>query len=849
MKRFISLILILALSFSAAACSPAKDTKAEAKSFNIIKKIESFFTGNSKNSKDSKNSKKSGKNNLKAAEEAYPATPGVVTGMSVKVNTSNKESSTQTVEWDEVKNADYYMLDIATPYFVDIATTSTVKVDSNVYLSEGLEPLTLYAYRARAVTTSPTGTAVFGETSVPIVKYTAPLQPEAPEKERVGNTEAVIKWTAAEPVTGATIQYNVYRSTDGNSYDLYAPNLTDTAFADIYLQPDTEYYYKIQTIGIIGDEILESSQSEPLMIKTTNNISPDAVTGLSVIQVSKDSLTFSWEEKPDTSEYRVYRLDPETNTYARICTTAGLSFTDKDLTPGTNYSYKVTALSIDGTAESPMSMELNVATLPAAPINVAAKTTTSSAVLTWEPASNATGYIVYRYNSDTKYYDVIGTTSETTFTDTPLSPGVNVIYKVQAYLNTTDYASELSDAVKTSTLPLAPTLKIKVGAKKVRLSWTQSKNCDGYIVYSKTPSTEYKQVYKNSSASTLTKVISSLTNNTKYSFKIVSYRTAFDQKFVSPYSTVISGTPKKITTSTAPKLYKTKKATINSSSWSKIKKLAVYNKSLVIPGLTCTNVLGFKSTSMCPQGMCVAGSYLLIAAYDQAKEEKSVIYVMDISTRKLKTVIVLQNKTHCGGLCYDGEEVWITNGTKVSSLSFSQIKAAAKAGSTYKKLSYTSTLSVGMTASFVAYYKQILWVGSYNASKSTSIYSFHIGLDEDKKNMLSKQHVGTLPSRVQGIKFASGGRLIASRAYAYTHELAIYKPKITSKKITLGSRIKTVTMPFLSQDIDIKGNYLYVNFESAAGANSQSPDYMDRVVALKLKKTLKVTKKKKSNKK
>lgn len=66
------------------------------------------------------------------------------------------------------------------------------------------------------------------------------------------------------------------------------------------------------------------------------------------------------------------------------------------------------------------------------------------------------------------------------------------------------------------------------------------------------------------------------------------------------------------------------------------------NKNFIIPGL---------NSSMVPQGMCDAGSYILISAYDKEKDKNSCIYVINKSTGKLvKTVYLYDSKSHVGGL-------------------------------------------------------------------------------------------------------------------------------------------------------------------------------------------------------
>ena len=71
--------------------------------------------------------------------------------------------------------------------------------------------------------------------------------------------------------------------------------------------------------------------------------------------------------------------------------------------------------------------------------------------------------------------------------------------------------------------------------------------------------------------------------------------------------------------------------------------------------------------------MTFAGSYLLVSAYDSKRIDNSVVYVMSRSSKKLLTTVVLPNKTHAGGLAYDGRNLWICQSTYLRSISFAQI--------------------------------------------------------------------------------------------------------------------------------------------------------------------------------
>lgn len=115
-----------------------------------------------------------------------------------------------------------------------------------------------------------------------------------------------------------------------------------------------------------------------------------------------------------------------------------------------------------------------------------------------------------------------------------------------------------------------------------------------------------------------------------------------------------------------------------------------------IPGLECTNILGDTCDCMTPQGICVAGDYILITAYCNInaykddlksnssngsnaekleKEENhskhcSVIYVVSKFSKKYLTTLVLPDKNHVGGIVYDGNYIWVAKSTMNSLVLF-----------------------------------------------------------------------------------------------------------------------------------------------------------------------------------
>lgn len=332
-----------------------------------------------------------------------------------------------------------------------------------------------------------------------------------------------------------------------------------------------------------------------------------------------------------------------------------------------------------------------------------------------------------------------------------------------------------------------------------------------------------------------------LTIGEKYQYNVVAYRNAFNQEFISENSIVEVTVRTNFETTVVPSYYKTKKELINSDAWKNtpiIKKSANYDKSYTIPGIRSTNVNGFESTSMCPQGLTFANDYLLISAYDSDGEENSVIYVLDKEFQDLLTVIVLPNKTHAGGITFDGENVWITNGKKLCTIDFNELDAAAQECAVFKTVEFTGTYELDKKASFLDWYKDQIWAGSFEYTTNGTLRSYVITTDEENNKILTEQSSVTIPAAVQGVTF-NGNKMILSRAYGYTSELNIYKASNIGKpNMKTGNVKKTVKMPALNEEIAISGKYLFINFESAT-PDSKALNHMDRVVAVKLNAVLK----------
>ncbi|MDR1030827.1 MAG: fibronectin type III domain-containing protein, partial [Treponema sp.] len=131
---------------------------------------------------------------------------------------------------------------------------------------------------------------------------------------------------------------------------------------------------------------------------------------------------------------------------------------------------------------------------PSAPGSIVASVASESSItITWSPVSGASGYKVHRANDSSGSYDVQGETSNSTYTDTGVSPGTPYFYKVSAYNNVGEspQSSSFASAViigsngSSGSPPNAPTgvTATRLSSDEVYVTWNPVSGVTTYIVY------------------------------------------------------------------------------------------------------------------------------------------------------------------------------------------------------------------------------------------------------------------------------------------------------------------------------------------------------------------------------
>lgn len=273
-----------------------------------------------------------------------------------------------------------------------------------------------------------------------------------------------------------------------------------------------------------------------------------------------------------------------------------------------------------------------------------------------------------------------------------------------------------------------------------------------------------------------------------------------------------------------------------------------------IPGLAQTRADDGLCECMTPQGICVAGPYVLITAYcniGKYREElekhagkggndeklaaakghvqhRSVIYVVDKASNEHIATVSLPDCNHVGGISCDGTFVWIAKDTdrKMSAILFSELERVIHYGQ--GSVRYITTTKIGCNAIFTITYKDRTWVGNSYSKKPGTMVCFRV------KNILGiprlvREGEIEMPILAQGAMLAdigdrtvlaisvSGGRVNPSKVYRYEVDLS----KLEKGNVLMLEDCKdlgVLELPPMMEEISIdpETENIYTQFESAS---------------------------------
>ncbi|TSO27003.1 hypothetical protein [Lactobacillus sp. LL6] len=284
-------------------------------------------------------------------------------------------------------------------------------------------------------------------------------------------------------------------------------------------------------------------------------------------------------------------------------------------------------------------------------------------------------------------------------------------------------------------------------------------------------------------------------------------------------------------------------------------------KDAIVPGLVTTKSYNFSNKkfdtahAMTPQGITVAGKYLLITAYDGEHKHASVIYVLDKKTGKYLKTIQIKGKPHLGGIAYDpvAKNIWITGsmGGVSALMSFSMKTLKNYNDKTHIPIKYDNQISIPTIerASALTYYDNQLFVGFFNMYGRGRVASYSISRSGKNKGTITNNEIKavtgnvswsdpngetSMDKQIQGIAIYDD-KIFLSQSYGSGDSKLYIFPSTAINALDEKNAEKVIDMPpYLEQITAYKGQLLCL-FESGSKIYAKPHILvMDRVLSLNI---------------
>ncbi len=369
--------------------------------------------------------------------------------------------------------------------------------------------------------------------------FQAVVRPEAPSQAAVARAPynlIQLEWGSVSGADG----YVIYRKTDKeSSYTQLAvvSGQGTVAYADKAVLTGKTYAYQICAYVGYKDGNGTARYAESTG-KAVIKGSPElgGVTIGKAVPKSAVSVEITWEPLDGAQGYVIYRATGSSSDFVQAGHAEGKarSFTDKGLTSGQSYRYKVAGYRVVENARvyGAESDEVSVKPMPQAPELAVSVPDYKTVRLDWKKAEGANGYEIERKvsgNSTFKKIKTIKSGSTVKWTDKSVQTGLKYVYRIRAYRTVGgskvwgNYSAEKS---VTPTLA-APSVELHGDTyTSLVVSWNKVSGAQGYRVYrAESRNGKYKSVKNAKGSGTLRFTDTKLKVGRTYYYKVCAYRT------------------------------------------------------------------------------------------------------------------------------------------------------------------------------------------------------------------------------------------------------------------------------------------------------------------------------------
>ena len=287
-----------------------------------------------------------------------------------------------------------------------------------------------------------------------------------------------------------TVTLNGETLTSGTDYTVSYSNNTNVGTATITITGKGNYEGSVQTtFEIVAKSISGGTVTASNKVYTGSALKPSVTVKLSGSTLSSSDYTVAYSNNTNVG-------------------TATITITGKG-----NYTGTITG-------------SFNI--IPKAPTGLKFVTgTTSTVTISWSKVTGASSYKIYRYNTSSKKYTYIGTTTSLSYKASSLSTGTYYTFAVSAVGKASDGTSleGSKTSIYTNTAPAAITT-LKCTAKTsqaIKLTWNKVSGCSGYRIFRYDSATKSYITLKTVTSATTSYVDTGLKASTAYRYIVRPY--------------------------------------------------------------------------------------------------------------------------------------------------------------------------------------------------------------------------------------------------------------------------------------------------------------------------------------
>ncbi len=260
-------------------------------------------------------------------------------------------------------------------------------------------------------------------------------------------------------------------------------------------------------------------------------------------------------------------------------------------------------------------------------------------------------------------------------------------------------------------------------------------------------------------------------------------------------------------------------------------------EDLDIPGMPGTRFEDYInnklfSVDQCPQGLCVTEEHILVTSYSTGNHENyGSLYVFDRRTGAYLVTLSMKKGSHLGGICYDGENLWIchSNYRTIERLDYALVKEIARhqPGRTVELTQKHEEYRVSNSPSCITFFSGKLWIATHTRFFKSIMKSYRYS-----GGALEECEEFAIPDKVQGVAFDEDGHVYLSTSFGRDKSSYI---KVYRSAYDLSKRpekpAECVEMPPCSEELAIAGDELLVLFESGAQKYMEGTDGKGKALA------------------